>query len=336
VSATLAPAVVRSAELVPLVAVEPAALPRTFEALIPIFLGWFKVFRRRSGSTLEAYGRDLQAFAAFACAVGADRPERVNHRVIEAYIAWQIEHRGRKVSTANRHRYAIGQFFRWLVREGVAPRNPIDVTFALKQPKRLPGYLTIPEQERVLAALAKDHTPAGLRNLACVALGLLCGLRVSELATVRLVDVDLEAGVLRVIGKGDKQRECVIVPRLAAILRAYLRDARPRLVVGSPSPWLIVNAHRTGAHRGRAAGQLLTRSIFVLIHRVVSPLVGRDVHPHMLRHSFASRLREHGADLQLIQEALGHEDIRTTTIYAHITTSKRRQDVAKYLGVSSS
>ena len=100
----------------------------------------------------------------------------------------------------------------------------------------------------------------------------------------------------------------------------------------STPPFLFVNAHAKGGQRVRRAGQaLLAKTVFQLVRRAVSPIIGRPVHPHMLRHSFASRLRENGADLQLIQEALGHANINTTTMYAHLTTARRRQDLARLL-----
>jgi integrase/recombinase XerD len=202
----------------------------------------------------------------------------------------------------------------------------------LKTPKRLPKYITIPDQDRVLAELAKDRTPYGIRDRAIVATMFLAGPRVSEVATLRMEQVDLAARTLRFIGKGDKERELPIVPRLAKTLDEYVRDARPALLRGRDLPWFFVPLGKNRGSRNKHTDELLTRSLFMMIRLKLGPLVGDKVHPHMLRHSFASRLRENGADLQLIQEALGHECLSTTTIYAHITTSKRRQELARLLG----
>jgi integrase len=141
----------------------------------------------------------------------------------------------------------------------------------------------------------------------------------------------LEAGTLTVVGMGDKQRECTVVPRLRGILRAYVAHVWPAIVGGRyGSPYLFT---RTGQHcaRIRAHLPLLTRLIYWILKHQVSPVVGRRVHTHMLRHSFASRLRENGAPLELIQDALGHANIGTTLIYAHVSTKKQRADIARYL-----
>jgi len=190
-------------------------------------------------------------------------------------------------------------------REEITVKNPATDVFLLPTHKKLPGHLSIPEQEQLLEALAQDPTSLGFRDYALVATGLLTGLRCSELSHLQLGHVDLAAGILRVVeGKGRKDRELPIIPRLERILRSYLEVTRPRL-----GP----------------------RTIFITIRRLCEEVLNRHVHPHMLRHSFASRLRENGADLQDIQEALGHAVITTTTMYAHLTTRRQREKLAEYL-----
>jgi site-specific recombinase XerD len=259
--------------------------------------------------------------------------------------------------------------------------------FLLRTQKKLPNYLNIAEQEQVLATLATRMDAAGRRDYALVATGLLTGLRCSELANLELVHLDLSAGVVRVVnGKGMKDRELPVVPRLEAILRGYLAEVRDPLVkrpvgriregmartmagrdrrytrtvavrrngqyrslgraVPSPeeverlraalippaSPYVFVMAHPTNSRGATRAGKsLVSRSVLRIVREVVGPIVGRPVYTHMLRHSFASRLRENGADLQDIQEALGHSVITTTTMYAHISTRRRREKLAEYL-----
>lgn len=370
--------------LVPLNGGEIVAPGKTLEAGAPQFLGWLRFVRLRTENTVKSYGHDLALFVGFCRGVGITMPDQVTFRTIEMYGAWLMHQRGRAVSTANRHRYAIGEFFKYLRREGFTMSNPAADVLPLKQHRRLPKYLSIAEQERVLRLLAKDDTRTGRRDYALVATALFCGLRCEELATLRMEHVNLDDGVLRVVGKGDKEREAVIIPRLRAILADYLEHVRPALMafpihgwirrkaskhawtgnyefegkdhcfttgtrvkaeaqarldervadlrVRQTSPFVFVRSTRTGAYLRRHSGRpLLTRSIFMLIRCRLTPMLGRPVAPHMLRHSFASRLRENGADLALIQEALGHADIRTTTIYAHLSSKKRKADVAKYL-----
>ncbi|HEV8642381.1 MAG TPA: tyrosine-type recombinase/integrase [Methylomirabilota bacterium] len=371
--------------LVPASGGPPVRPGATLAELIRPFLGWFATIRGRSRHTIAAYEKDLDTFAVFAKGIGVRIPSQVTFNVVEMYLAHRLHHDGRKATTLNRARYAIGQFFRFLRRQGLVTTDPVADTFSLKEPQRLPRYLSIADQERVLAHFAASESLEGRRDYALVATALFAGLRVSELATVRVTDLDLEAGTLRVIGKGDKQHECVIVPRLREILSGYLADVHPVLAaaavegrvdrihgewtrrrrqlhlyvngehrieplatrdrdeaeriladrlrelrVAHASPYLFPRAGG-GYSRLRRALPLLTRSIFMMIHRKVSAVAGRHVHPHMLRHSFASRLRENGAPLELIQEALGHANISTTLIYAHLTTTKRKAEIAKYL-----
>lgn len=360
----------------------------TLTVLVPRFLQWLKFVRERSDNTLASYGFDLRRFLEFAAKAGIEYSEQVTFRHVEAYVAWLRYENKSKATTANRHRNALLTFWRYLRREGIVTTDPVADTFPLKQPARLPRYLTIPEQDRVIEVLSRDESLIGRRDYALVATGLFAGLRVEELATLKVHDVDLEAGVLRVVGKGDKERELPIVPRLAVIVRAYLTETRPvlvgrpmgsvyvskdRSVRGRPrprhwrarysksggvvrvstrarteeearaylarvaeqppeAPWVFVNAGLTNGHRLHRGGQaLLTRTLFYAIRNKVSAIVGRTISPHVLRHSFASRLRENGAPLELIQEALGHASINTTTIYAHISTAKRKAELAKYL-----
>jgi site-specific recombinase XerD len=336
----------------PAVAAAPAVIPRggaTLAALVEPFLFWFRVVRRRTLVTCEAYGQDLRTFLDFADRAGLQTPDQVRPRMISWFLAWLQEERGLCANSANRHLAALRAFWRYLAHEEVTTADPTAAAFALPTPKRLPTYLTIPEQERVLATLACDDSLIGERDHALVATALLTGLRVAELAALQLGHVDLEAGVLRVVaGKGSKDREVPIVPRLATILRAYLERTRPALLrrplgpkaqralarSGAPlgGPYVFVGAGAKNQWRGRRGGAAMeTRSIFQIVRRKVGAVVGRPVSPHVLRHSFATRLRERGADLQLIQEALGHASINTTTIYAHISTARRKAELARFL-----
>jgi site-specific recombinase XerD len=312
---------------------------------------WLKLIRKRSPNTIAAYGHDLRCFLDFADRAALTTPEQVTFRELEMYLGWIQHDRGASARTANRRLHCLRTFWRYLVREGITPSNPAADVFMLATPRRLPKFLTIPEQERALDVLGRDTTLRGQRDLALVAVGLFCGLRVAELASLKVSDIDLDGGTLRVVGKGDKEREVPIVPRLAAILGPYLETTRPALIgrpvwpegmkrlarrgVGTETlegPHVFVNAAHRGAWRlTRRGAALETRSIFSTVRHKLSVIVGRPVSPHVLRHSFATRLRTNGADLQLIQEALGHASITTTTIYAHISTSKRKAELARFL-----
>jgi site-specific recombinase XerD len=313
------------------------------------FLDWLALVRGRAPLTVETYARALQGFRRFARAQELDDPRAVTHREIEDYLGW-LGSRGRRPALLLQHLSALRTFYRYLEREGVVPRNPATVAVGPKKESRLPTYLTIDEQERLLAALATAPTPHGQRDYAMVATALFTGLRCQELVTLRLDAVSFDGGFCRVTGKGGKTREVPLVPRLAAILAAYLRDARPALVLTAASPYVFPANRRPGMWRrdgtllrvprrpNQSAGYrlalgapLTTRGFFHVVRGQAAAILGRPVHPHMLRHSFASRLRAKGADLQLIQEILGHESIVTTTMYAHISTPHRTATVARLL-----
>jgi site-specific recombinase XerD len=323
-----------------------------WDVTIQRLLDWFALVRGRAPLTIVTYARGLQGFLRFARAQDLLDPRAVTHREIEEYLGW-LGSRGRRPALLNQHLSALRAFYRYLEREGVVPHNPAALAVGPKRASRLPAYLTIPEQERMLATLAAAATPSGQRDYAMVATALFTGLRCAELVTLRLDAVSFDGGFCRVVGKGSKTREVPLIPRLAAILTAYLRETRPGLVLTAESPYVFpanrqsnLQAWKTRRH-GRGArpyrplqsrryrlplgGPLTTRGFFYVVRVHCSAIVGRPVHPHMLRHSFASRLRAKGADLQLIQEILGHESINTTTMYAHISTPHRTATVARLL-----
>jgi integrase/recombinase XerD len=359
-----------------------AARP-TFEELVPRFLQWFAFTRGRSANTVKSYGHDLRIFTGFAAFANLQRPEDVDFRHLEFYLGWLRSERGDLPQTCNRHLHALRSFWKWMRREGFATNDPAADTFLLPTQKKLPAYLSDSEQERVLSTLAAGTSLLARRDYALIATGLLTGLRCSELAHLRVEHIDLEAGVLRVVnGKGGRDREVPVIPRLAAILTDYLTVVRPALVGrargqvhrsdgtrGSyglvlydessgkrwinlrttdaaearrradeiaPRPadagWVFVNASPKRSHADTRAGHALgSKAVYHLVSRAVGAILGRHVHPHEMRHSFATRLRGRGGDLQLIQETLGHADIRTTTMYAHLSTPARRQKLTELL-----
>jgi site-specific recombinase XerD len=356
---------------------------RTLAEYAPIFLKSLAFVRRRSENTVRSYGEDLKSFVGFCEQAGLSKPDDVSFRHIEFYLGWLQTERGLKATSANRHLHALRTFWQWMGREEITmKKNPATDVFMLPTHKKLPRYLRIPQQEQLLEALAQDPTPLGCRDYALVATGLFTGLRCSELSHLQLGHLDLGAGVLRVVeGKGRKDRELLIIPRLERIFRPYLEAVRPGLIalpagyIAAPRPqkgersWSVVHTLPNGqrkrvaraksreeAERLRAAipssiaanpyvfvrgsaqwlpkhgvQPLGPRTIFMTIRRLCAEILNLHVHPHMLRHSFASRLRENGADLQDIQEALGHANITTTTMYAHLTTRRQREKLAEYL-----
>jgi site-specific recombinase XerD len=375
-------------DLVPIVAPSAPQGPPTLRELAPKFLVWFKFMRERAEHTVTSYGFDLRTFLEFCDRAGLVWSGQVTYRQIEMYLAWLRHERGLKPTSVNRHLHCLRAFWKWLVREGLTPTNPAADVALLKTPGRLPTWLPIYEQELVLTELAKDQTLLGRRDYALIAVLLLCGLRCSEVATLKVEDVDVQAGTFRVVGKGNRQRPGVIIPRLQRILSEYLTTTRPALAVcrprahlrrtygrqrrgrvwsaeiktggrcikfstqtadkvlagarlaerlaglevQQPSAYVFLRAHPRGSRFAAKAGRpMVPRAVYRIVRERLSKILGRPLGPHTLRHSMASRMRENGAPLELVQEALGHRDIGTTTIYAHITDAKRKRDIARYL-----
>lgn len=297
---------------------------RTLAELAPVFLKWFSLIRRRAENTCQGYRMDLAAFLEFCTQAGLTHPDDVRVQHIEIFMAVLIEQRGLQPASVNRHLHALRSFWKWMQREEITGKNPAAQAFLLKSSKRLPRYLSVSEQDRLYRTLALDHSPTGVRDYALHATLGLGGLRCAELSTLRLTDVDLEAGEMRVIGKGDKERLVPIIPLLASILRHYLTDSRPVLLAGRSSPYVFVRVGTWGwKHEGQALDR---RSVWRIVRQTLKRVLGMEQgHPHALRHSFASRVRENGGTLQDLQEVMGHANIATTARYAHLVTSSQRR-----------
>lgn len=290
------------------------------------FLAWCAAVER-SPHTVTAYQNALDSFVTFCERVGVTTPDAVKARTIEAYVAHLRHNLQRAVQTANQHRAAVSSFFRFLQRDDVVTRNPAALAERLRQPKPIPDFLTLPEQERVLTALAERVTLTSRQAFAVVSTGLLTGLRVSELSHLRLEDLHLEADFLKVVrGKGGKDRIVPVIPWLATVLRGYLAKVRPCFQYAARVPYVFIG--RREAKRGHPIDP---RCLYNIVARTVSPLVGRRCHPHMLRHSYATRLLALGADLEALRAVMGHSSLSTTQIYLHIPTEELRHKVAVWL-----
>ena len=178
---------------------------RTLAEYAPVFLKWLGFVRQRRENTVLSYGEDLKTFLRFCEQAGLSKPDEVTFRHLEFYLGWLQAERRLKATSANRHVHALRTFWKWMVRDEITVRNPAVDVFLLPTHKKLPGYLSTPEQEQVLGALAQDPTPLGFRDYALVATGLLTGLRCSELSHLQLGHLSLDAGILRVVeGRGGR------------------------------------------------------------------------------------------------------------------------------------
>jgi integrase/recombinase XerD len=278
------------------------------------YLHHLQVERGLSENTLAAYERDLSKLEAFA---GTRRRDvlGLTQSDLAEFIAWLGES-GLAPRSVARVVHALHGFYRFAVREGQVETDPMEHLRAPKVFRSLPRYLTNAQIEALLAA-PDTTTPLGLRDRAILETLYATGLRVSELIALSASDVDLAVGLLRCIGKGRKER-LVPVGRLAREwIERYVRDGRPALAQDPSVGVLFVN------HRG---GRLSRMGLWGIVrkHAMVAG-VARTLTPHVLRHSFATHLLEHGADLRALQAMLGHADISTTQIYTHVTRERLRR-----------
>jgi site-specific recombinase XerD len=311
------PAVIDSAAIEVL---QPGRLP--LSAYVEPFQRWLEIQRGLSEHTVQSYGQVARSFVSFAEPLGLTDPDAVRPRHVEGFLL-SLRRQGRVATTVNHRRAALVTWWRFLVIYDAASTNPAKPVYGIKEPKRLPKFLTPKEQDRVLNTLGEARSPRGRRDFAMVATMILCGLRVSEVVHLRTDEIDLETGLLRVtLGKGRKDRIVPVIPWLRKVLAAYLDDVLPLLARPGSGEWAFLS---------RAGRQFGTRVLYEVIRRVVSPIVGRPVHPHVLRHSFATRALMGGGNVVALQMAMGHASPSTTMIYTHIPDADYQAQLAQWL-----
>jgi integrase/recombinase XerD len=264
--------------------------------------------------TLAAYRRDLLLFARWLGAQEGCMLEAAQEADLLAYFSHR--HDSTRASTYNRRLSVFKRFFQWAVREGLASQDPTLKLAAALQPLRVPKSLSEAQVEALLDA-PNVATPLGLRDRAMLELLYACGLRVSELVTLKSVQVGLAEGVLRVWGKGSKERLVPFGEEARAWLMRWLQEGRPAVLGPRSSEALFVTVRGSG----------MTRLMFwkIVKRHALAAGITAPLSPHTLRHAFATHLLNHGADLRAVQMLLGHADIGTTTIYTHVARERLRQ-----------
>ena len=263
--------------------------------------------------TLEAYRRDLSLFAAWLHSTQQRAIDSSRESDLLAYIAAQ--HARTKASSANRRISVFKRYFRWAVREHLVSVDPSLRLGSARAPMRVPKTLSEAQVEALLAA-PDVATPLGLRDRAMLELIYASGLRVSELVDLKTVRVGLTEGVLRVLGKGSKERLVPFGSQAQDWIERYLVEARAVILSGQHSDAMFVTAR----------GGPMTRQMFwkLVKQHARTAGIGAPLSPHTLRHAFATHLLNHGADLRVVQLLLGHADISTTTIYTHVARERLR------------
>lgn len=281
-------------------------IPPAFQKATDAFLDYLAAEVGLSERTRAAYRGDLADFAAFAARQGVSEPGGVRRPTVTLYLV-DLRRRALKPATVARRLAAVRSFYRFLVRERCVSVDPTEDVTSPKRGERLPKVLSVEELGGLLAQ-PDPRTPEGLRDRAILELLYGCGLRVSELVGLDVGHVDLEAELVRVVGKGDRERVVPLGSYAVRALQGYLQLGRPRLARSSQALFVA-----------RSGGRLSRQWVWKLLRRYAQKAgIAGAVTPHVLRHSFATHLLEGGADLRSVQELLGHASVSTTQIYTHV------------------
>ena len=277
------------------------------------YIAYLEAERNVSPYTVRNYTNDLMEFFGFVREKGIDSLKDVNKQTLRGYLAQLMEQKYAKSSIA-RKLSAIRSFYRYLMREELISASPAATTVSPKLDKRLPAFLTVEEAKRLVESpdLSK---PQGQRDRALLELLYASGLRVSELVNINMEQVNLSTNEIRVWGKGAKERMVLIGQPAAQALNNYINEGRRQLLAGKKSNALFVN---------RYGGRILARRVQKILTKY-GRSINKNVHPHVLHHTFATHLLDGGADLKVVQELLGHADLSSTQIYTHVTQSRARK-----------
>ena len=283
------------------------------EASIDAFIDALWLEEGLSRNTLAAYRRDLSLYAAWLAGQGRAL-DSTAEADLNGYFA--ARHSASKATTANRRLTVFKRYFRWALRERRITADPTLRLESARQPLRVPKTLTESQVEALLDAPDVD-TPLGLRDRTMLELIYASGLRVSELVGLKTFNVSMTEHVLRVFGKGNKERLVPFGQVARDWIARYLAEARPEILSGQQTEDLFVTAR----------GQGMTRVMFWMIVKkhARTANITAPLSPHTLRHAFATHLINHGADLRAVQMLLGHADISTTTIYTHVARERLKQ-----------
>ena len=288
--------------------------------LVERFGEFLALERGSSPRTQEAYARDVQRFVEFAIVKGATSPVGVTPKLLRDFV-YQLKDLGLSPASIRRNVSAVRGYFRFLIGDGHVVRDPSERLETPKRWRTLPEVLTVAEVQKLLSAPTMDD-PLYFRDRAMLEVAYGAGLRVSEWIGLGVRDALLDEGLVRVFGKGSKERLVPIGRSAIGALAIYVRELRPTLERGGGKGILFLNAR----------GQPLSRmGAWKILQKYVKRAgITKRVYPHTLRHSFATHLLEGGADLRAVQEMLGHADISTTQIYTHVDREYLRQVHRRY------
>ena len=285
------------------------------------FRGYVQAERGLSPNTVLAYGRDLERFALWVASGGLKNFREPTFHELTGYLG-HLQEEGLAAPSAARHLVALKMFYRYERLEGRVENHAVDLLSSPSLWERIPHVLSPDSIDKLLAAPRSDDR-FYLRDKALLETLYATGSRASETVNLKLADLYLDSQFCKCFGKGNKQRVVPLGDPAILVIRAYLRDLRPKLIQTAPtSPWLFVSK----------IGKRLTREmLWVIVKKYVKRAgLNPGTSPHTLRHSFATHLLSGGADLRTVQELLGHANIRTTQLYTHVDRDRMRAIHAKF------
>lgn len=285
------------------------------------FLHHMGAIKGASAHTVKAYAEDLSQFIGFAGTQGVTDVHAVDPALLRAFLL-HLQALGLARASRARKTATLRSFFSYLAKQSLLPRSPAIGLGSVKLERRLPKYLRSDEMEALLAAPSAE-TALGLRDRALLETLYASGMRAGELVTLCLSDVNYDEGVIRVIGKGDKERVTLLGRQAVFAIQRYTRKGRPELLLKAEedSGALFVN---------RYGGRLSDRGVRKMFDRYCAAASTHlKITPHVLRHTFATHMLSNGADLRMIQELLGHASVATTQMYTHVSTERLQEVYAQ-------
>ena len=291
-------------------------MSRPYSYYLQEFLDWMQNEKASSVHTITAYKKDLEQFGQFLEGEQISL-DQLEYRDLRYYMASLQKDQELKKSTLSRKTAALKSFCKFLNREGWLPHNPADLLSAPKKEKHLPSVINEIDMTQFLDDFLSGEEPAQLRDKAIFELLYSSGLRVSELVELDVQAVNKQRGMLRILGKGSKERIVPVGEQAQAALDRYLESGRPLLAKQKEEQGLFLNQQGT---------RLTSRGVeYILEQYIKKGALKYKVTPHAFRHSFATHLLDNGADLRVIQELLGHESLSTTQIYTEVSRSHLQQ-----------
>lgn len=287
------------------------------------FISYIYDSRSKSDATADSYYRDISRFIEYLKDNKIDNFNDVDKNMVFDYI--QLLRSGKitrtKISNSSyaRNLSSLRSFYKYLCIKHITNQNPFKLFKNVKTEKHLPDVLTFDQIERILDCFDLDD-PMEIRNRCIVETIYACGLRISECCDLRLDNIDQQSLILRVIGKGNKERIVPFYPRLSELIDLYIKEYRDKYAKPGFEYLFVSTRHN----------KISPRSVQYLLDEVkVKANIPVDIHPHMLRHSFATHLLDNGADLRSVQELLGHANLSTTQLYTHLTYDRLKKTVDK-------